>query len=794
MKHLYRLSAAVAFGLAIAGASFANTGIPAKFEIAPGIYDAKTGKFNEQKLRTLIGKMSAEEKAKILSGVGMSIVDNIGASDGRVPGSGGQTHAIPRLGIPDIVVSDGPSGLRILNERENDSRQYNTTGFPVETVIGTSWNPRLAYAHGKAIGTETKEYGIDIWLAPGVNIQRNPLNGRNFEYLSEDPVLSGVLGAAIIQGAQSLDIGTSLKHFAANNAETNRAISNSLVSERALREIYLRPFELAVKAAQPWTIMTSYNKLNHVYTSERKDLNKQVLRDEWGFKGTVMTDWFSAFSGKAQLIDPSFVNDVSAQIRSGNDLIMPGMDRQLAALTKDIKSGKLSEKDTNYALENILKLVFKSPAALRYTFSDAPDLKAHAALARAIAAEGIVLLKNEKALPIQAEKTTVATFGVASYHLITGGTGSSEVDTVYRVSIADGLKKANVKVYQPVYDKYQPNVAQQVKEDQERRAKLTKLEPFGDIAELDISDEDIAQAVKHSDIGLFAIGRNSAEEFDLKLETDYHLRDAELRLLNRLSEAYRKVGKKLLVVLNVPSAMDTSWSDKADAILVSWYGGQEGGNAVADVLTGAVNPSGKLAQTFPKKYSDVASAESFFGLPKEKPVDISYTEGIYVGYRYFDRFNVEPAYPFGFGLSYTEFNYSDLQLNTKKFNNKLTVNVKVTNTGNVAGMESVQLYVQAPKGSIDKPAKELKAFAKTVLLAPGQSEVLTMTLDAKSLASFHTDKSQWIADKGEYTVLIGRSSRDTPLKDSFTLADNLVVERVKAAFTEKLPFKDLVPK
>ena len=280
----------------------------------------------------------------------------------------------------------------------------------------------------------------------------------------------------------------------------------------------------------------------------------------------------------------------------------------------------------------------------------------------------------------------------------------------------------------------------------------------------------------------------------MKLKTDYYLRDAELKLLNRLSKAYRKEGKKLIVVLNVPSAMDTSWADKADAILVSWYGGQEGGNAVVDVLSGVVNPSGKLTQTFPKKYSDVPSAKSFFGLPKENPTNISYTEGIYVGYRYFDRFNVEPAYPFGFGLSYTNFEYSDLKLDSKDFNKNLKVSVKVTNTNKVPGMESVQLYVQAPKGSIDKPLKELKAFAKTGLLQPGQSEVLTMSLDEKSLASFHTDKSQWIADKGQYTVLIGRSSRDIPLKETFTLANDLEVEKVKAAFTEKLPFKDLKPK
>lgn len=756
------------------------------------LYENDSTQIDEQKLKQFIAQLSDEEKAKLLNGTGMSIVDNIGASNGRVPGSGGQTHAIPRLGIPDIVVSDGPSGLRILNQRENDNNSYDTTGFPVETVVGCSWDRSLAYQVGKAIATETKEYGVDVLLAPGVNIQRNPLNGRNFEYFSEDPVLSGELGAAVIQGAQSIQVGTSLKHYAANNAETNRNFSNSLVSERALRELYLRPFEIAIKKAQPWTVMTSYNKLNHRYTSERHDLNKQLLRDEWGFDGLVMTDWFSAFPNKESLLDPAFVNDVSAQVASGNDLIMPSMDRQLAALTQDIKSGKISKADTDFAVANVLRLIAKTPYANKYQFSNQPNLKQHAQLARTVAAEGAVLLKNDQTLPLNLPQTKVAVFGVGGYHLITGGTGSSEVTTRYRISIEQGLLQAGAQVFEPLSEAYRPYVAQQVEEDIKRRDQLTKLEPFADLIELNVSAQMIQDAAVTADVAIYAIGRNSAEEHDQKLATDYYLRPEELSLIEQLSQAFHAQNKKLIVVLNIPTALDLNWQHYADAILISWYGGQEGGNAVADILGGVVNPSGKLTQSFAKNYEDLPSATSFFGIPAENPTDILYTEGIYVGYRYFERFQINPLYPFGFGLSYTDFTYSDLTL-TQSATLPLKLSITVTNSGSVAGKEVAQLYVAASQGTIDKPKKVLVDFAKTKCLQPGESQTLQFEVDPKSMASFYPERAQWVLDAGQYALLAGGSSVDTPLQLKWQLEQEVILETVKPAFTEPLPFSDLTP-
>ncbi len=747
--------------------------------------------YTDAEIDQLLLKLTDEEKISLLIGRGMDNVGNLGVIDGRVPGAGGQTHDVERLGIPDIIVCDGPSGIRINPLREGTTKTFYTTAFPSETVLGSTWNKELAQEIGRALGTEAKEYGIDVLLAPGVNIHRNPLGGRNFEYFSEDPVLAGVMAMNLINAVQELGIGTSLKHYAANNAERNRLFSNSLVSERALRELYLRPFEIAVRGAQPWTIMTSYNKLNNVYTSERRDLNYQLLREEWGFKGLVMTDWYSGFSSVEVIRAGNQSNDVSAQIRSGNDLIMPGSKIQLEAALEDVKTGKLSKKDLDFAVRNVLRLVAKSPTPLKYVYSDNPDLKAHAAVSRKIAAEGTVMLKNANALPL-ASTMRIGTFGVGSYHLVVGGTGSSEVTTSYDVPIHEGLQYAGFKLYQPLLDKYVAYVEEEEVKDIERRSKLNKLAPLGVIAQLNISDEELAQAAANTDVAILTFGRNSAEEQDLNVETEYNLTKEEEQLLTRISNAYRKLNKKVIVVLNVGSVMNTSWSDKVDAILVTWFAGAEGGNALADIVSGKVNPSAKTTATFPKSYNDVPSVDSFFASASSDYRDIRYTEGIYVGYRYYDTFNIETAYPFGFGLSYTTFDYSDLKMDKKEFAENIQVSVKVTNTGKVAGKEAVQLYVSAPKGSIDKPVKVLVDFGKTKLLEPGESEVLHLTIGAKEIASFHTDKSQWIADAGTYKVLVGKSSRDIVLESAFSVKKPLMVEQVKPAFVEKLDFKDLI--
>lgn len=746
--------------------------------------------YTEAEIDQLILKLTDQEKVSLVIGRGMDNVGNLGVIDGRVPGAGGQTHDVKRLGIPDIILCDGPSGIRLNPKREGTTKTYYATAFPSETVLGSTWSKELAREIGKALGTEAKEYGIDVLLAPGVNIHRNPLGGRNFEYISEDPVLSGIMAMNLINAVQELGIGTSLKHYAANNAEHNRLFSNSLVSERAMRELYLRPFEIAVKGSQPWTIMTSYNKINNAYTSERRDLNYQLLREEWGFKGLVMTDWYSGFPSVEIIRAGNQSNDVSAQIRSGNDLIMPGSKIQLEAALKDVKSGTLSKKDLDFSVRNVLRLISKSPTPLKYKYSDSPNLEAHATLSRKIAAEGTVMLKNATTLPL-AFNTRIATFGIGSYHLVVGGTGSSEVATAYNVPIYKGLQNAKFNLYKPLLEKYVPYVEEEEKKDIERRAKLNALAPLGVIAQLDITDQELADAAVNTDVAILTFGRNSAEEQDLNIETEYNLTKEEESLLNRVSTIYKKQNKKVIVVLNIGSVMNTSWSDKVDAILVTWFSGAEGGNAFADIVSGKVNPSAKTTATFPKSYTDVPSASSFFASAASDHRDIRYTEGIYVGYRYYDSFNIETAYPFGFGLSYTTFDYSELKLNKQEFKDNIKVNVKITNTGKVAGKEIIQLYVAAPKGTIDKPAKVLVDFGKTKLLQPGESEIIQLIIGSKEIASFYTEKSQWIADAGIYKVLIGKSSQDIVLKSEFSLKNTLVIEKVKPAFTERLDFSDL---
>ncbi|MBB2951214.1 glycoside hydrolase family 3 C-terminal domain-containing protein [Sphingobacterium sp. JUb56] len=746
--------------------------------------------FTDSEIDQLLLKLTDEEKVALVIGRGMDNVGNLGVIDGRVPGAGGQTHDVKRLGIPDIIVCDGPSGLRINPIREGSTKTFYATAFPCETVLGSTWSKDLARQLGNALGTEAKEYGIDVLLAPGVNIHRNPLGGRNFEYISEDPILSGVMASNLINAVQQLGVGTSLKHYAANNAENNRLFSNSLVSERAMRELYLRPFELAVKGSQPWTIMTSYNKINSQYTSERRDLNYQILREEWGFKGLVMTDWYSGFPSVEVIRAGNQSNDVSAQIRSGNDLIMPGSKIQLEAALKDVKSGKLSKKDLDFAVRNVLRVVSKSPSPLKYKYSDAPDLQSHATLSRMIAAEGTVMLKNAAALPLKTN-TRIATFGVGSYHLVVGGTGSSEVTTSYNVPVYKGLQNANYTLHKPLLEKYVPYVELEEKKDKERRAKLNALAPLGVIAQLDVTDHELNDAVANTDVAILTFGRNSAEEQDLNVDTEYNLTKEEEALLNRVSAAYKSAGKKVIVVLNIGSVMNTSWDDKADALLVTWFSGAEGGNALADIVSGKVNPSAKTTATFPKSYADVPSAKSFYATPASEHKDIHYTEGIYVGYRYYDTFNIATAYPFGFGLSYTSFNYSDLKLDAKEFKNQIKATVKVTNSGRVAGKEAVQLYVATPKGSIDKPAKVLVDFGKTKLLQPGESQILEFVIGAKEIASFHTEKSQWIADAGVYQVLVGKSSQDIALESEFSITSTKMIEKVTPAFTEQLDFSDL---
>ncbi len=734
-------------------------------------------------VKEIIKTMTLDEKVNFIKGISMGGADIfssepvIGDIKGKVNGAAGATLAIPRMGIPSIILADGPAGLRIDSLRPNDSKRYYATAFPVGTALAATWNPALVQKVGEAMGNEVLEYGLDLLLAPGINIQRNPLCGRNFEYYSEDPYLTGTLAAAMVNGIQSNGIGATIKHYAANNQETSRNKVDEIISERALREIYLKAFEITIKQSQPWSIMSAFNKINGVYCSESEDLLTTVLRKEWGYKGFVMTDWFA---GK----------DFVAQVRAGNDLMMPGRVAESTKIKEAIINKNLSEDLLDRNIESILNIVLKSSAYRNYKYSNNPDLVAHSRIVREAGAEGMVLLKNvNNVLPLSVKK--IVLLGNGSYETFIGGTGSGEVYKAYTVSISQGLSSAGFEIYNPLKNKYLGYIDSLRKADTKP---ITLTNPLKTLKEMAVGKSDLTTLAASADMGVITISRIAGEGVDRKTETDYYLKSDELNLISDASQAFHAAGKKLVVILNVNGVVDvTTWRDKVDGILVAWLPGQEVGNSVADVLGGKVNPSGRLAASFPMNYNvkDVASASSFPGTPAAKPTTSVYDEGIYVGYRYYNSFDIKTAYPFGFGLSYTTFSYTNLKLSSATFNRPIKATVTITNTGKVAGKEVVQLYLSAPTTSIDKPAEELKGFAKTRLLKQGESQTITFTLYPKDLASFNTSQSVWIADAGRYTVKIGASSEDIKLKKLFTLAKDIVVEKVNRVHVPQVPVDEL---
>ena len=582
-------------------------------------------------VKQVVAAMTLEEKARLVVGMGFKLPGmppptkkqmkegiDIGGfklppSDPdaynipeKVPGAAGRTHSIPRLGIPSITVADGPAGVRIQPKRDGDTtRTYYATAWPVATLLASSWDTTLVRKVGVAFGNEVREYGVDILLAPGLNIHRNPLGGRNFEYYSEDPLVAGRMTAAIVQGIQSNGVGTSIKHYTANNQETNRNSINTIVSERAMRELYLKGFEIGVKASQPWTVMSSYNKLNGTYTSERKDLLSTILRNEWGFKGFVMTDWFG---GK----------DAVAQMRAGNDLLMPGGPPQTDAIIAAVKDGSLNIKDLNLNVERILNIIVKSPTFKKIKYSDQPDLAGHAAVARMAAAEGMVLLKDSAdALPLKNVKK-IALFGNTSYDIIAGGSGSGDVNKAYTISLLQGLTNAGYTADQGLVARYK-SYMDDVKAKRPKPRNFFTLPP--PIPEMDLSGLLDEQADK-ADIAIITIGRNAGEGADRKVEGDFNLNNAERATIKAIANAFHAKGKKAVVVLNIGGVIEvSSWRDDVDGILLAWQPGLEAGNSIADVLSGKTSPSGRLATTFPVKYDDAASSKNFPGLPAGKPTE-----------------------------------------------------------------------------------------------------------------------------------------------------------------------------
>ena len=731
----------------------------------------------------VMSKMSLEDKAHFVIGTGMAGFSGddavIGATKNLVPGAAGTTYPLDSLGIPAVVLADGPAGLRIDATREGDSATYYCTHFPIGTLLASTWNTKLIGEVGKAIGEEVKEYGADVLLAPALNIMRNPLCGRNFEYYSEDPVVAGKTAAAYISGVQKNDVGTSIKHFAANNQETNRMNNDARMSQRALREIYLKGFEIAIKEAKPWTVMTSYNYINDTYTSESKDLVETILRDEWGYEGTVMTDWFGGKDG-------------AKQMWAGNDMLQPGKKEQFDSIVAGVKSGKLSEADLDRSVSRTLNLVERSPRFQGYKYSNKPDLEGHAKITRQSAAEGMVLMKNDpRVLPFAENVKNVALYGVTSYDFIAGGTGSGNVNHAYVVSLLDGLKNGGYTVSEDLkttYEKYIADAKEAKKKALEELAKkdkqaamLASFMPGTLPAEKLFTADELTAQAEASDVAIITIGRISGEFLDRKA-ADFNLSASERQLLEQVCDVYHKAGKQVVVLLNIGGVIETdSWKALPDAILCAWQAGQEGGNSVVDVLSGKQSPSGKFTMTWPVKFTDAYSSKNF-PIDEDPRIDMmnqgkkgsvrnvdytEYEEDIYVGYRYFDSFDVPVSYPFGYGLSYTTFEYSDAKIARK--NDIYDVTVTIKNTGDREGKEVVELYVAAPDAqAANKPTKELKAFAKTKNLKPGEKETLTMSITADQLASYDEVASAWVVTEGDYQFLVAASVQD--IKATLTAA------------------------
>lgn len=733
---------------------------------------------HDRHLRHLLRELTLEEKAQLLVGSidvnGYFGIPQPTGTDGvasvLVPGAAGQTNSVRRLGIPPTVLSDGTAGLRIDPCRKGESRNYYCTAFPVGVCLASTWNTNLLSTVGKAMGNEVREYGVDLILGPGVNIMRNPLCGRNFEYYSEDPLLAGKMSAALIRGIQSEGVGACVKHFAANNQETNRNHSDSQVDERTLREIYLKPFEIIVKEAHPWMLMTAYNKLNGEFCQTNRWLLTDVLRNEWGYQGVVVTDW-------------SAPKNTSAQVHAGNDLMMPGRKEQVDQLVNDVRQGRLSVEDLDRSVLRVLSYIVRTPHYQKVSFSNNPPLKVHAETARRAASEGCVLLENRKAtLPIADSLHRVALFGVTSYDYRAGGRGSGYVNPPFITTLDEAFQSAGYRVDSGLAEVYRRHAdAQQAKFSYSKGAHMPFLKSIGvkfHAPEMSVPPYLAEAMASRNDFAVITLGRSSSEGFDRELEGDFLLTSTERQLIANVCRAFHAVGKRVTVVLNVGGVIETaSWRSLPDAIMLCWQGGETGAMAVTDLLSGRENPSGKLPVTFPNDYFDEPSAKNFpydvkhpddgmFGYSevlhptkrtqKERNIDFTrYEEGLMVGYRYFTSAHRSTAYPFGYGLSYTHFAISGLRVHAG--GDSITVNVTVTNGGLRSGKQVVQLYVAAPQ-TPDRPLRELKAFAKTRVLAPGQKQKITLRVARRDLCRYDVQLHRWMLDAGTYRFEIGNDA------------------------------------
>lgn len=725
----------------------------------------------DARVTNALEQMTIEEKIHLLKGSGMaSGMGRVPQGEG-IPGAVGTIVPTPRLGLPTVYLSDGPAGLRILPTREGSDATFYCTAFPIATVLASTWNTDLVEQVGQSMGNEAKEYGIDVILGPGANLHRHPLCGRNFEYYSEDPLVTGKMGAAMVRGIEGQGVGTSVKHFVANNQETNRMNNDVRVSERALRELYLKGFEIVVNEANPSTIMSSYNKINGVQVAEDRRILTDILRGEWGYEGMVMSDWFG---GK----------DAVAMVNAGNDLLEPGTKRQWDALTEGYENGTLDEQNINTSVERILKFIFQTAKMKGGEITNAPDLEKHAAVTRQSATEGMILLKNENnVLPLKSGQE-VALIGANSYQFIAGGTGSGDVNEAYSVSLQEGLANAGVPINEEASVVFEKAVAADPESFEAPEGITAMFNPY-QAPQLAYSAEEYGLFAESSDVAILTIGRNAGEGGDRVIENDFTLTEGELEMLNKTCESFHALNKPVIVVLNVGGVVETeSWKNKPDAILLAWQGGQEGGNSVADLLVGKVSPSGKLTMTFPVAIEDHWSNKNFplsggsmkmtdMLLQKETPeeewvANVDYTEyeeDIYVGYRHFDKSNLKVSYPFGYGLSYTSFEYVNPTVGLK--NDTIFAQVTIQNSGSYDGKEVVQIYSSFE--SEDRPKQELRAFAKTELLPAGGEQVISFTIPVSDLKIWDEESDQWTLPQGEHQIHIAASSRDHKYSEEIIL-------------------------
>jgi beta-glucosidase len=687
--------------------------------------------WSEENIERLLARMTLEEKVMLTSGR-----------------DAWSTQPIPRLGIPYIWMADGPHGLRRAPSTDTwgYGDQLPATCFPTASALSATWDVALLREVGAALGREASALGVNLLLGPGVNIKRSPLGGRNFEYFSEDPYLAGKLGAAYIEGVQSQGVGTSLKHYVANNVETARMWANSDVDERTLNEIYMTPFEIAVRESQPWSVMACYNRVQGVYGAQSRHLLSRKLKQEWGFEGIVISDWDA-------------VIDRVEGIRAGMHLEMPGKPGHVTnqMLIDAVRNGDLDEADIDRLVRDILRVVLRANAMA--DASRKQNLDGHHALARRVAAEAVTLLKNDDVLPLTGSRyRKIAVIGEFALNPRYQGNGSSEV----KPARLDRLMEIVAEEYGGTFE-----------------IEYAQGYSLADDAD-DSLIEPAARLAAEADVAVILAGLPLQYESEGIDRTHIDLPPAH----NRLIEAIAGKQANTVVVLTNGSAVTMPWVDDVPAIVEAWLGGQAGAGAIADVVFGKVNPSAKLAETFPVRLEDTPA---YLNFPAENG-EVLYGERIFVGYRYFDKRRIAPLFPFGHGLSYTEFSYSDLDVSSAHLSDQesLTVTVTVTNTGKLRGKEVVQLYVRDEQASVQRPEKELRGFAK-LELQPGESRDVQFVLSARDFSYFSTRHDRWLAESGDYQLLVGASSRDIRLRQPVTLQSTA---KLNYRFTEYSFFRE----